>query len=103
MNIEKYFRSLSLELTALKDRVRDFINDAHWLTDGEWKESVLRSLIARNLPRDIQMGRGFILTPSGVSTQIDILLYSAESPVLFRDGDLVFVQPEAAPQSIAEG
>ncbi|MDO9069145.1 MAG: hypothetical protein Q7W05_11895 [Deltaproteobacteria bacterium] len=95
MDIEKYFRSLSLEMTALKDRVRDFIDDTHWLTDGEWKESVLRSMLARNLPPNIQVGRGFILTSSGVSTQIDILLYSSDSPVFFRDGDLVFVQPEA--------
>lgn len=95
MNVEKYFKSISLELTALKDRVRDFINDAHWLTDGEWKEGVLRSVIARNLPSDIQIGRGFILTPLGASTQIDILLYSSASPVIFRDGDLVFIQPAA--------
>lgn len=95
MNIEKYFKSLSLELTALKDRVRDFINDAHWLSDGEWKEGVLRSVIARNLPSEIKIGRGFIMTPLGVSTQIDILLYSSASPVLFRDGHLVIIQPEA--------
>ena len=95
MNVENYFKSLTLELTALKDRVRDFINDSHWLTDGEWKEGVLRSSLARNLPQDIQIGRGFILTPEGASTQIDILLYSSESPVLFRDGDLVFIQPAA--------
>ncbi|NTU73431.1 hypothetical protein HGB07_04660 [Candidatus Roizmanbacteria bacterium] len=95
MDIKKYFLSLSLEMTALKDRVRNFIDDAHWLTDGEWKESVLRSVIARNLPQNIQIGRGFILTPLGASTQIDILLYSSDSPVFFRDGDLAFVQPEA--------
>jgi len=95
MNMEKYFKSLSQELSALKNRVRDFIDDAHWLTDGEWKEGVLRTTLARSLPKDIQVGRGFILTTEGASTQIDILLYSSDSPTLFRDGDLVFVQPSA--------
>lgn len=95
MNVKRYFESLSLELAALKDRVRVFIKDAHWLSDGEWKESVLRSVIARSLPSDIKIGRGFILTPSGISTQIDILLYASAAPVLFRDGDLVIIQPSA--------
>jgi hypothetical protein len=95
MNLEQYFKSLSQELTALKNRVRNFIENKHWLTDGEWKESVLRSVLSRNLPNDIMMGRGFILTPSQISTQIDILFYAADAPVLFRDGNLVFVQPSA--------
>lgn len=95
MNVEKYFKSLTLELSGLKDRVRDFIDDRHWQTDGEWKESVLRAFLTRNVPRDIQVGRGFILTQEGASPQIDILLYSSDSPVLFRDGDLVFLLPQA--------
>jgi len=95
MDVGKYYNSLNLELTALKDRVRNFIENKHWLTDGEWKESVLRTFLARNIPQDIQVGRGFIITPKGVSPQIDILLYSSGSPVLFRDGDLVFIQPNA--------
>lgn len=40
-----HFKSLALELNALKDRVRNFIDDAHWLTDGEWKEAVLRAML----------------------------------------------------------
>lgn len=95
MDVEKYFKSLSLEFTSLKNRIRELMDDPHWLTDGEWKESVLRSTLQQKLPKDILIGRGFILTPSGASTQIDILLYSSDAPVLFRDGDLVFVQPEA--------
>ncbi len=66
MNVESYFKSLSLEFTALKDRVRNFIDDAHWLTDGEWKETVLRTILSRSLPQDILIGRGFIVTPGGI-------------------------------------
>ena len=95
MNVEYYFQSLTTELEALKDRVRNFIQDAHWLTDGEWKESVLRSIFARNLPDTVKLGRGFVLTQTGPTSQCDILLYKATSPILFREGDLVFLTPDA--------
>ena len=90
-----YYRSLSLELRALKNRVRSFIQDQHWLTDGEWKESVLRSMLKRNLPRTVEVGRGFVVSTKGRSKQIDVLLYDASKPVLFRDGDLAIVTPDA--------
>jgi hypothetical protein len=93
--MEDYFKSLSLELTSLKNRVRHFIKDKHWLSDGEWKESVLRASLSRCLPADIKIGRGFIYTPDKLSTQIDILLYASDAPVLFRDTDFVIVQPQA--------
>lgn len=91
MNIASYYRSLTTELESLKDRVRNFIEGNHWLTDGEWKESVLRALLARKLPETIRVGRGFILTQNGPSTQCDILLYDASAPILFREGELVFL------------
>lgn len=94
MNIEKYFQSLTNELEGLKDRVRNFIDDAHWLTDGEWKESVIRSFLDRNFPATYKIGRGFIITPDGPTTQIDLILYKSSSPVMFRDGDLVFLPPQ---------
>ena len=52
-----YFISLSNELSSLKNRVRNFIQGEHWLTDGEWKESVLRSFLRRNLPKSVEIGR----------------------------------------------
>lgn len=94
MNVRSYFKSLSEELQSLKNRVRNFIDDAHWLTDGEWKESVLRHFLRRNLPDTIKVGRGFIIDAKRVSHQIDILIYDASKPMLFRDGDLVFVTPD---------
>lgn len=91
----EYFRSLTSELGSLKNRVRNFIEESHWLTDGEWKESVLRSCLKRNLPKSVQVGRGFVITEDGTSTQIDILIHDSTKPVLFQDGDLVFVTPDA--------
>ncbi|QGJ19105.1 MULTISPECIES: DUF6602 domain-containing protein [unclassified Polaromonas] len=95
MRIENYFRSISAELDALKNRVRHMIEDHHWPTDGEWKESVLRSIIRRSAPASVSVGRGFVVTATGCTTQLDILIHDNSHPVLYRDGDLVFVSPAA--------
>lgn len=89
-----YFRSLTQELNALKDRVRYFIKDHHWLSDGEWKESVLRAVLRRHLPKTYGVGSGFIATEKGPSTQVDILIYDTTKPILFQDGDFVIVTPD---------
>jgi hypothetical protein len=90
-----YFHSITLELQALKNRVRHFIRDHHWLTDGEWKESVLRAVLRRHLPQDVGVGKGFVITQEGPSAQIDILLYDRSCPVLYGDGDLVIITSDA--------
>lgn len=95
MNLTRYMQSLTQELMSTKHRVRDFIDDAHWLTDGEWKESVLRQALRRNLPNTVQVGRGFVICNDGPSKQIDVLIYRNDCPVLFKDGDLVFLSPDA--------
>src|SRR4051812_21129430 len=95
MNVPAYYRSLTAELESVKDRVRNFIEDKHWLTHGEWRESVLRAMIAQRLPSSVNIGRGFIITESGPTTQCDILIYRSDRPILFRQGDLAFVTPDA--------
>ena len=95
MDIESYFRSLTDECETLRDRVRHFVNDAHWPTDGEWKESVLRSMLKRSAPESVTIGRGFVVHQEGCSTQIDVLIYDNSMPILYRDGDLVFITPSA--------
>jgi hypothetical protein len=95
MNIELHYRSLTAELESLRDRVRNFIDSGHWPTDGEWKESVLRSTLAKRLPETVRIGRGFVLTREGATTQCDVLLYKADAPLLFKDGELVFLTPDA--------
>jgi hypothetical protein len=94
--VTAYYASLTRELEAVKDRVRNFsVGTPHWQTDGEWKESVLRTLLKGNLPAHIEPVRGFVITPSRGSGQIDVILYDNRKPVLFRSGDLVFVSPDA--------
>ena len=95
MNLERYFQSLTAECETLKDRVRLLVDDAHWPTDGEWKESVLRSMLKRSAPESVTIGRGFVVHQDGCSTQIDVLIYDNSMPILYRDGDLVFVTPAA--------
>jgi len=95
MDVSAYFRSLSSELNALKDRVRHVIDKAHWPTDGEWKESVLRTVLRRHLPASVQVGRGFVVGADDSTSQIDVLLYDSAKPVLFRDGDLVLLTSDA--------
>jgi hypothetical protein len=89
MNTVEYFRDLSNELRAVQNRIRNLIGDVHWPSDGAWKESVLRTVLRRYLPPSFTVGSGFILTPDGVSTQMDILICDDSAPVLFREGDFV--------------
>jgi hypothetical protein len=95
MRIETYFQSLSQEFDALKDRVRYLIEDRHWQTDGEWKESVVRQVLRRHLPPSVSVGRGFVVTSTAETNQLDILIYDSSKPVVFRDGDLAIVTPDA--------
>jgi len=95
MDIEEYFRSLSDECSTLKNRVRMLIEDHHWPTDGEWKESVLRNMIRRSSPENLTIGRGFVVDHDRCSTQIDVLVYDNSFPVIYREGDLVFVTPSS--------
>lgn len=89
MDPTTYFKDLSDELRAVKNRVRNLIGGAHWPSDGAWKESVIRTIVRQYLPTSMTVGSGFVITPDGVSTQIDLLVCDDSAPVLFRDGDFV--------------
>jgi len=95
MDKANYHRTIQQEFDALKNRIRYLMDDPHWLTDGEWKESILRQILKRQLPEDVGVGRGFIITDQRCSKQIDILVYNTAYPMVFRDGDLVFLHPDA--------
>jgi hypothetical protein len=95
MEVRSYFESLGLELASLKQRVRYIIADAHWQTDGEWKESVIRQVLRRHLPATAIVGRGFVVTGESATSQLDVLVHDASKPVVFKDSDLAFVTPDA--------
>ena len=52
-------------------------------------------MLRRNLPDTVGVGNGFVVAGDRSSHQLDILIYDRSAPVLFRDGDLVFVTPDA--------
>ena len=95
MDLPAYFESISDELETLQQRVRHLIHSAHWPTDGEWKESVLRSVLRRSAPQSLTVGRGFVVDHDWNSHQIDVLLYDNTLPILYKDGDLLFVTPSS--------
>lgn len=87
-----YHKSLTDELHALKDRIRNLAT--HWPTDGEYKEAALRTVLRRHLPPSLIVGRGFVVSPHTSTTQLDLLIVDGATPTLFRDGDLLFVTPD---------
>jgi len=94
-----YHESVTSELDAVKNRIRNLVR--HWLTDGEWKEAALRTVLRRHLPTSAAVGRGFIVGRDYSSTQIDLFVLRPEKPTLFRDGELAIVTPDV-PGAIAE-
>ena len=102
---ERYLRSLSDELRAQSQRVRDLIGDAHWLTDGFHKEFLLAEIIRRHLPGSHIAGRGFVVSPSHLevrSREQDILVVdtSCEAPV-FHQGGVIICFPSAVRAAIS--
>lgn len=95
--IEKYLESWSSELLSRADRVRSLIGDAHWLSDGHHKESIIKEFLERNLPRSLIISRGFLLSttqPTQVSTEIDVLVTDPRlQPPLFFEGGLQIATP----------
>lgn len=94
-NYLEYHKSLTDELHALKNRIRNLVeNSPHWPTDGEHKEAALRTVLRRHLPSSLVVGRGFIVNSTTSSTQIDLLIVDGNKPTLFREADLLFVTPD---------
>lgn len=95
-----YHKSIGFELKSSKDRIRDLIGNAHWLTDGEHKESILRKVISNFSPETFRVGQGFVCYPDSQppntksSTQIDVLITSKSQPTLYKDSDLHLVTPD---------
>lgn len=99
------------------DLLEQLLNEAHFPTTGRYKESLLADLIADFASGRYSVRTGFVLFPikscrveghgdeaEGVlateqhvpSKQMDIIVYDSHSyPVIFRDGNVVIVRPEA--------
>jgi hypothetical protein len=101
----RYLTSISEELRARSNRVRDLIGDRHWLSDGHHKEFILSTLLRCHLPSGILATRGFVVNPHDqnlCSKEQDILVVdcSREAP-LFHDGGVVICFPRMVMASIS--
>jgi len=91
-NALDFQKSITEELSIIRDRVRYLIGDRHYGEDGRYKEAILKNIIRKFLPTNISIGTGFIVsTGKGdkISRQLDIILYDNTRPVLFSEGDFI--------------
>ena len=95
MNYLAFQKSISNELIATKDRVRNIIENRHWGEEGRYKEVILIESLKKRLPKNICVGTGFIINQHLISTQIDIILYRNEIPIILQQGDFVIVPSDA--------
>ena len=58
-NLPSFFQTLSLELNAQADRVRQLIGSSHWISDGSHKEALLRGVVERYVPDATVTSRAF--------------------------------------------
>lgn len=93
----EFHKSITSELDVTKDRVRNLIGNAHWGEEGRYKETILRSVLRKFLPKNIDVGTGFVLKredkETKISDQIDIIIYDNRYPVLFEEGDFIVTTP----------
>lgn len=98
---DKFFSSYNNELKSKVQRLDDLIGRDHWLSVGDYKESMLRDLLKNVIPKKFEVSTGFVVaaTKEGKpikSKQIDILIWdSTNYAPIFRDKDFVIVPPEA--------
>lgn len=98
-DIKSYLNSWSDEIDSRKNRIRHLIGDAHWLSDGHHKESILKEFLIRYLPNDLNIGRGFIKTTRDLtlcSPEVDILVSDPKlNPPFLFEGDLQIIDSSA--------
>ena len=94
-NYLEYQKSISGELISIKNRLRYFIDDHHWPEDGRYKEIILSDLLRKHLPNSVSVGTGFVMCEHELTTQIDIIIYRNDIPLMFKQADFIIATPEA--------
>lgn len=94
MNYLAFQKSISNELIAIKDRVRNIIDNHHWGEEGRYKEVILMDILKKRLPNTVSVGTGFIINQHEISTQVDIIIYRNDMPIILQQGDFVIVPSE---------
>jgi hypothetical protein len=93
----RLLRSWSEELLSAIDRVDYLIGNKHQPTKGSYRETLLRRLISRVLPKRFRVSTGFVYRwYDDPSRQIDILIWDAQShSALLEEGELVILTADA--------
>lgn len=92
-NYIEYQKSISKEFKALENRVRNLIDNSNWAEEGRYKEAILKNYLKRILPNNLSVGTGFVRNGNDITTQIDIIIYKNNLPLLFSDGDFIIAAP----------
>lgn len=93
---DAYQKSISNELLSIKDRVRNFIDGHHWPEDGRYKEIILSHILKQHLPESVSVGTGFVINHNKeLTSQIDIIVYRSDFPLMFKQDDFIIASPES--------
>lgn len=96
----EYMKSLTYELISIKDRVRNFIGDNHWVSVGNHHEQILFQLIKEKLPNTVGICTGFViniedsktLNTKRITKQIDIIIYDRAFSPLYKFNDFGIIE-----------
>lgn len=97
---ERFLRSTSKEIMAVKDRVRYLINDANWAEEGRYKEVILSEILRSFLPERYGIGTGFAICQNDtITSQIDIIIYDKfkkeNNAEILKKGNFVIVESKS--------
>lgn len=96
-----FFNSYELELKSKMERLDNLIGKNHWLSVGNYKEKIIRDLLASSLPKRFSLSTGFILSydENGdkiISKQQDIIIWDSNKySAIFENDDFVILSPES--------
>ena len=91
-NTPEFLKSWSAEINSKADRVRDLIGPAHWLSDGNYKEALIRSFVKTYVPVSLSIGHGFVKDSEQLSKEQDILIIDPTvDPPFLREDDFQVV------------
>jgi hypothetical protein len=101
----RFSSTYAAELKAQRARLDELIGEAHWLSVGSYKEALVRRILREWMPRQFDVGTGFVLAQHEgkrlISNQVDVLIWDATAHApIFRDGEFVIVPPEACRAAI---
>jgi len=104
IDLSEFFGSTATALKVQGQRVRNLIGNRHWLSDGTYKERLIKQALREIIPSTLKVGDGFLVYRKDknqegfdVSRQVDILVYDDRFVApLFKDGDFIVILAETA-------